>query len=378
MKLEIGQSVKTADRLPNRGLLHRQLNSRMQYTFKQKLGAIAFDAPRYEWWLRRHWIRIRNRNERLVEAPAGCGVACQWRWTSDLHVTNVFRSLGTRLMKQATGEWPIVFADAPSEHGRDVQVSFVIGHRGMQRVPHLLATLATVAAQQGIGIECIVVEQSARSEIRDVLPSWVRHVHTPLPVPDLPYCRSWTLNVGARIASGKVLVFHDNDMLVPEAYATEIWKRYVEGYEVINLKRFVFYLTENHSQEIASSHWLSLAHPPEVIVQNLEAGGSVAMTRDAFVAIGGYDESFVGWGGEDNEFWDRAQTRRVWPYAYLPIVHLWHAPQPEKLQARPATTEYYRRRSELSVETRIAELSARNFGNAGQLDPPWTSAPRNS
>ncbi len=67
-------------------------------------------------------------------------------------------------------------------------------------------------------------------------------------------------------------------------------------------------------------------------MQNAEAGGSIALSRDAFHAIGGYDESFVGWGGEDNEFWERAQTRRVWPYGYLPFVHLWHAPQPEKLQ----------------------------------------------
>ena len=67
---------------------------------------------------------------------------------------------------------------------------------------------------------------------------------------------------------------------------------------------------------------------PEVIVQNLEGGGSVATTREAFESIGGMDESFIGWGGEDNEFWQRAQTCRVWPYGYLPIVHLWRPSQP--------------------------------------------------
>jgi GT2 family glycosyltransferase len=140
----------------------------------------------------------------------------------------------------------------------------------------------------------------------------------------MPYCRSWALNVGARVAEGRVFVFHDNDMLVPQGYAAEIWNRYIDGYEVVNLKRFIFYLTERHSREVASGFQLGAVEPPDAVVQNSEAGGSVAMSRDAFFAIGGYDESFVGWGGEDNEFWERAQTRRVWPYGYLPIVHLWH------------------------------------------------------
>jgi hypothetical protein len=281
-------------------------------------------------------------------------------------------------MEQAIGEWPIAFVNTPGEASGDFQVSFVIGHRGTQRVPHLLATLATIAAQRSVRCECIVVEQSVQSEVRDLLPAWVRYVHTALPVIDMPYCRSWAFNVGARVARGKVLVFHDNDMLTPEAYAAEVWNRYEEGYEVINAKRFIFYLTERHSQEIESSHELNLMQPPEVIMQNAEAGGSVAITHNAFFAIGGYDESFVGWGGEDNEFWDRAQTRRVWPYGYLPMAHLWHTSQPEKLHQTPATTEYYRRRSALRTETRIVELGARDFGNDGQMDPPWSAASRQS
>lgn len=350
----------------------------MPYNLKRKLGAVAFDVPRYEWWLRRSWIRIRNRNERLRASPDGRGVACQWRWTSDLHVTKVFPSLGIRLMEQATREWPIAFANAPRECGGDVQVSFVIGHRGTQRLPHLLATLANVAAQRGARCECIVVEQSAWSEMRGFLPPWVRYVHTPLPFPDMPYCRSWALNVGARVAKGKILVFHDNDMLIPQAYAAELWGRYEAGYEVMNLKRFIFYLTERHSQEIESRHRVGLARPPEVIMQNAEGGGSVAMGTDAFFAIGGYDESFVGWGGEDNEFWERAQTLRVWPYGYLPIVHLWHAPQPEKAEHKRASTEYYWRRSALLPEQRIVELRAQKFGNPGQIVPSWSSAIANA
>ena len=113
---------------------------------------------------------------------------------------------------------------------------------------------------------------------------------------------------------------------------------------------------------------------PAIIVQNLEAGGSVAITRAAYERVGGLDEGFVGWGGEDNEFWERAQTVSVWPYGYVPLIHLWHAPQPEKLQQQAPPKEYYRRRAHVPPRQRIAELCARNFGNPQSLDPPWVPA----
>jgi len=343
----------------------------MGYSLRQKLGAAIIDWPRFEIGLRGPWTRVKNRHELLRESPDGSGVACPWQWTSDLHVAQVFPSLGARLMLRATTDWPISFADASSNDGGDVEVSFVVGHRGIARVPQLLATLATIAAQRDVCCECIVVEQSGTAEIRDLLPRWVRYVHTPLPVPDMPYCRSWTLNVGARVAKGRVIVLHDNDMLVPEAYAAELWRRHEEGFEVINLKRFIFYLSEMSSKAIESTRRLDFDEPPETVVQNLEAGGSLAVERDAFFALGGYDEGFVGWGGEDNEFWERAQTRRVWPYAYLPILHLWHPAQPRKQDPSNPNSRRQAERSAVAPEVRIRELAARPFGDPARLSADW-------
>jgi hypothetical protein len=336
-------------------------------SLRTKLGAAIMDWPRFEIGLRNDWTRIRNRQERLEVSPDGLGVACRWQWTSDLHVAKVFPSLAARLMHRALEDWPICFADAPSGDAARVQVSFVIGHRGMQRAPQLLATLATIAAQRAIRCECIVVEQSSVAEIRDQLPHWVRYLHTPLPAPDMPYCRSWTLNAGARLAKGRVLVLHDNDMLVPEAYAEQVWRRYEAGFEVVNLKRFIFYFSEGASKQIQAAHRLKPRAAPTAVVQNAEAGGSLAVERDAYFALGGYDESFVGWGGEDNEFWERAQTRRVWPYAYLPIVHLWHSAQARKEDRDNPTLRRHAERSSVPPEVRIGELAARPFGDPANL-----------
>lgn len=344
----------------------------MFFRLKQKIGAIAYDLPRFEWWLSRDWIRIRNRTEELDVAPDGSGVRCGLEWASDLHIAKVFASMGRRLLRRALRDRPIRLVETQADTSGEVQVSFVIGHRGIARLPHLLATLRSIAAQTNVACECIVVEQSASPEIQASLPSWVRYVHTPLPQSDMPYCRSWTLNVGARLARGALLVFHDNDMLIPECYAAELWRRFKDGYDVINAKRFVFYLEEAETKRFFETAALLPDASSETVVQNLEAGGSVAMARDAFFAIGGYDESFVGWGGEDNEFWERAHTRRVWAYGYLPIVHLWHAPQPEKVKHNPFGARQFRELSLAPPQRRIAELALRQFGDVRRMDPEWT------
>ena len=335
---------------------------------RQKLGAILYDLPRFLWSMRpssrRTWVHMRNREERLTAGPNGCGVLCDWEWTSDLHLAGVFPFLGHLLMNRALRSWPIGFQDEPiGAHSGKIKVSFIIGHRGMQRLPHLLLTLRSIAAQREILVECIVVEQSPVPEAKDHLPAWIRYIHTPLPFGEMPYCRSWAFNIGARCAGGDVLVLHDNDMLLPEAYASEVLARVEQGYEVANLKRFIFYLNESHSAGLLSGGLSICDEAPEAVVQNLEAGGSVAITRDAYFAIGGFDESFVGWGGEDNEFWERAQTRLVWPYGYLPIVHAWHSAQAGKFDSQRSTGTLYDARSAIPATERIAELRLRDFGN---------------
>jgi hypothetical protein len=310
---------------------------------------------------------MRNRDEQLIVDSSGSYARCGWLWTSDLHIAKVFPSLGRALMKRALSDHPIAFRSEPVRLQDIPHVSFIIGHRGLARLPHLMVTLSTIAAQVGVAFECIVVEQSNEPEVQTLLPSWVRYAHTPLPYKDMPYSRSWTFNVAGEMARGSLLIFQDNDMLVPQKYAAELVARYKAGYEVINIKRFIFYLNREHSERILTSRTMTLEKPPETVVQNLEAGGSFAITKEAFFAIGGFDESFVGWGGEDNEFWERAQTRNLWSYGYLPLVHLWHKPQPEKFDRNRRTADLLEQRSSIPAEQRIAELKERNLGNLSSV-----------
>ena len=325
-------------------------------SLKVKLGALLYDLPRFVRTTRapRAWVAMCNRNERLT--LDGRGARCEWMYTSELHIANVYPWAGARLMAKAFADWPIVLREMPAAAEKP-DVSFVIGHRGLTRRPHLLATLRCIAGQRGASVECVVVEQSAEREIESRLPSWVRYVHTPTAEPS--YNRSWTLNAGARAAAGALLVLHDNDMLCPADYAAEALERAREGAAFQQLKRFTFYLGPRDTEQVRASGEIRTGLP-SVVVQNAH-GASIAVSRDAYFDIGGFDESFVGWGGEDNEFWDRAATTaRVYDFGYLPFIHLWHAPQPGKQQGNDApAVRRWQALQTVPAEERIRKLRAK-------------------
>jgi hypothetical protein len=303
------------------------------------------------------YLGICNRNERLQAAPQGDGYRCAWQWTSQLHAPTIFPDLGLRLMRRALSDHPVRRLASPAHDGVQPDISFIIGHRGAARLALLRATLESIAAQRRVLIECIVVEQDTHSSISDALPAWVRHVHTPPPHPAMPYSRSWAFNVGAKRASGRVLVLHDNDMLVSDDYALSVMKHVDEGYDVINLKRFVFYLGRRDTSSYLNGKSALDALTPQLVVQNTQGGGSVAITARGYDKIGGMDESFVGWGGEDNEFWDRAQTLRVWPYGYLPMIHLWHPAQAGKDSTDNAMVRRFKELAQIAAADRIGRLN---------------------
>jgi hypothetical protein len=179
------------------------------------------------------------------------------------------------------------------------------------------------------------VEQADDPAIEKHLPSWVRYCFCPSRPKGALYNRSLAFNVGARMARGKLLVLHDNDMLVPACYARELAMRWNDGARVINLKRFIFYLNEADSRAIVASRRVTAGTTPDIVLQNLTGGGSLAVDSGWYFEVGGHDEEFVGWGGEDVEFWDRATSGGgVHGYAMLPIVHLWHRPQPDKNETK--------------------------------------------
>jgi N-terminal domain of galactosyltransferase len=327
-------------------------------------GTILLDLPLYIRALvagRRGYLRVRNRAERLVLAQDHHGVRCDWQWTSELYATKVFPWLGRLLVRRALLDHPIR-SDDPTTHNAKSpdlpKVTFIIGHRGLARVPLLLKTLESVRAQRGATVECVVVEQDDSPKLAGKLPSWVKYVFSESPKQSA-YARSSAFNVGAANAAGDVYILHDNDLLVPEDYAAETLQRMEEGYEVINLKRFIFYASEQDTAKIIANRLALTNLSPDAVMQNALGGGSIAITAKAFFEIGGMDDAFVGWGGEDNEFWDRALTRKVWHFGYVSLLHLWHPSQPMKYDPNNPTLALFNQLMTIPTAQRIAALASR-------------------
>jgi len=298
------------------------MSTALMRRLRSTVAALALDALPFEWRLHHQWEAIHNRGERLTLDDRR-GVRCDWKWTSSIQYCDLFPHAAARLLRVAAREWPIKFA------------------------------------------ECLVVEQSAHPEVRDALPAWVRYLHQKVSS-GTPYSRAAAFNAGVACARGDIVVLHDNDLLMPAAYATEILMHASRGVEAIDLKRFVFYLPAVDSARVVAARSVDPARRCDSVLQNAH-GGSIAITKAAYDAIGGFDESFVGWGGEDVEFWERVETRKSTRFGYLPLVHLWHQSQPEKMTGHeaPAIANYYHLAA-VAPEERILALRARHVGAGRQ------------
>jgi hypothetical protein len=319
-----------------------------------RAGALVYDYPRYREAVRSGvWRLMHNRDERTTSDSRG--VRCEWEFTSDIHIANVFPSTGAALLRLALRDWPIAMSGVPATISETPAVSFVIGHRGLSRLPHLLATLESIAGQTGVAFECIVVEQDRKPLLETRIPAWVRYRFTAC---DTDYNRSATLNEGVAAARGEVVILHDGDTLVPERYAAEVLARSREGFEFIDLKRFVFYLRPEETQRLFGTRCVRPV--PSTVTQNGK-GVSVAAAKRAYIEIGGFDEGFVGWGGEDNDFWDRVHAHgNAYEFGYLPMIHLHHEAQPGKSDSSaPGVRRYHEEISRMPVEERIRRLRER-------------------
>ncbi|HRO63199.1 MAG TPA: galactosyltransferase-related protein [Thermomonas sp.] len=355
------------------------MKMRLLHKLRDLPGVMAKDFPRYLKAVRNSgagyssdpegWISLCNRAERLERGLDGVGVKCNWEHGSSLHAPLVVPMLGNAILTAALAEWPIEFSTTPCFPAGDQTVSFIFTHAGEDRLPQLLRTIESINAQTGVSCEIVVVDQS-RVSICEKLPTNVKRFRLGNSDLNEGWRKSWGFNVGARIARGNILVFQDGDVCMPSRYAFEIVRALaVSGYGAASLQRFLFYLDAVSTRRISCKSDALRSARIEVIRQNWK-GGTIAIRRDAFHAIGGFDEGFVDWGGEDVEFYDRCHEIRHLRAGYLPFIHLWHAPQANRKAADNVNTAHVLpSRLKIPRAQRAAELRHRDWGNPLRPDP---------
>lgn len=141
-----------------------------------------------------------------------------------------------------------------------------------------------------------------------------------------PFNRAASLNVGAAQGPSHFghLCFLDADIL-PDADFIRRCAANVDGRRVSAMVPYsdMFCLDEDCSVALASNEtsdgeWVSgylIRHPP---------GACLWLTTDAFARSGGFDERFVGWGGEDRDYFNRLDAQVG--ISRLPdlLIHLQH------------------------------------------------------
>lgn len=168
-----------------------------------------------------------------------------------------------------------------------------------------------------------------------------------------PFNKAWALNYGVRKSTRTMLMFIDADMVAtPNVYrhsaailregtvkALHMYRSFINTSQADSdgFKRALDQAPQNpNATEAWIAHLQSIATPAtgEYAVDRTRLdphsplfGGMTTLTREAFDRVGGCEESFEGWGGEDDAMSFKLQ--HLVSTASLNtdhVVHLWHPP----------------------------------------------------
>jgi GT2 family glycosyltransferase len=174
--------------------------------------------------------------------------------------------------------------------------TYVIGYRHSdERLNNLRRSIDWVSGFGGVDL--IIVEQDKHSKISH-LNLKGRHIFVKS---DGPYNRSWAFNVAISYAKSDLIVFSDSDLIMePNDFIESLRK--LKYYDMVNPYKSVLDLKPDETKlAISDMFKIERAGRGENDHQKVPLCGGISIFRmDAIKRIGGWDEGFVGWGGEDN------------------------------------------------------------------------------
>lgn len=245
------------------------------------------------------------------------------------------------------------------------------------RLEHLRALFLCLLKQKKQPDELIITDDGSSQKvldfIGDLIPKAqfkVKHIYQE----DKGFRKTRALNNGVRNSIGDLLIFCDQDLIFGEDYIKTVA-------ENMNDKIFLMgrahHITEEEKNKILSvienvmfyKEILDLL--PENYVKKIDemlkedrirrifkslklskrgirlVGMSYAINKKNYIKVNGYDENYIGWGQEDDDFGNRLTVAGINGKELLTKntqLHLWHYSDPTKIHS--SNEEYYYKRKE--------------------------------
>jgi predicted glycosyltransferase involved in capsule biosynthesis len=198
--------------------------------------------------------------------------------------------------------------------------TYVIGYRhNLERLQNLKRVLDWI---NGFArVEILLVEQDTHSKISH-LDIKAKHIFTRS---DMPYNRSWAFNVALKHANSNIIVFGDSDLVMePNQFIAGL--QAIQNYEMVSPYHSVVDLTAQESN-LPLEQIININRPGrgETDNQKINISGGIAMfRREAIQKIAGWNEDFIGWGGEDDFQTMKVKNFLTWTELQARCFHLYH------------------------------------------------------
>ena len=262
----------------------------------------------------------------------------------------------------------------------DPEVALIVST--YKRHYHLRRCLLAIPLQVGVNhrMEVVVTDDGSSDLTLDVVREFASSVNFPVRYTTHPHsgfqlarCR----NEGVLSTTAPYLIFLDGDLLIPADFVAMHLKHRLPATAVVGDS---CWLDENTSQQITESEvfagdyarWVSESERRRIRRKAWRAalycrfripnrprmkGGNVALWRDDFQRINGYDQDFVGWGLEDTDLQKRLgqcgvrfQSSISWTATY----HMSHTRDPSYVPKAKGT------KNETMLMQKVRPLVCRN------------------